>query len=453
MSDKDRDSISFCDLAGTDIETVYLVDKSGDIAPSGLNPRSASSLLSTGENILHFVDHSNCNVIEKGCYTYCQNTCFQSIRYEIEGFATDNYELKVCDANDPDDCAFFFGSRRENGNRNGNRDPRTFIAHVPSGRHYKATFLTNTGRTYTPTDLRIFYEESRCPDSPGQPFITLDGFTNPPSPAPTHAHDSSRGTSYGSTSGPIQIRDYSMFEKSCFPGFSAIDVAGKGLIRMDELSIGDRVLSRFGSYSTVISFAHSNPIALTSYLRIQASSIILHVSPDHFVLSNNLIIAAKDVRVGDYLTGEYGDRYFVERISTVELKGAYAPITTSGDLVVDGAAVSNYVNVLDTVPAWIQARFSHASYAFLRLRCLHGSCPEDTYNSNGIELSLARWIPLQRLLSASGSSVLQMGTVVLFSPIVVWMSAVERTYDMFPLVILLWAVLACQRKRCKQTMF
>jgi hypothetical protein len=171
---KDK-TVSFCDLATTDIQTVYLVDKDGDFAPSGVSPASASSLLSIGPNIQKFVDPSKCSTVDSGCYTYCRDTCFQSIRYEMEGPTTANFAMKVCDVSKPSKCALFFGSRRENGNANANKDPRTFIAHVPAGGTYQAVFLTNTGAVYKPKILQITNEESLCPNFPDPPSIKLIG--------------------------------------------------------------------------------------------------------------------------------------------------------------------------------------------------------------------------------------------------------------------------------------
>lgn len=93
----------------------------------------------------------------------------------MEGPTTANVAMKVCDVSKPSKCALFFGSRRENGNANADRDPRTFIAHVPAGGTYQAVFLTNTGAVYRPKSLQIFYEESLCPNFPDVPSIKLIG--------------------------------------------------------------------------------------------------------------------------------------------------------------------------------------------------------------------------------------------------------------------------------------
>jgi hypothetical protein len=184
MSDEDKTSVSFCDLVGTDIETVYLVDLDGSLSPPGVDSTTASVLLSNGRNIQKFVDPSKCAEVTNGCYTYCKDTCFRSIRYEIEGPETEGYELKICDAKISQDCAFFYGSRRVNGNRNGHLDPRTFIAHVPVGRNYEGTFVSNTGAVYRPTDLKITVEDNLCPIELGQSSINIPGFSHPPAKSP-----------------------------------------------------------------------------------------------------------------------------------------------------------------------------------------------------------------------------------------------------------------------------
>ena len=168
--------VNFCDLVENDIDTVYLTDRDGSL---GLVP-TTSTLMSLGERMEAFVDQSKCTRYEDKCFQYCENTCFRSMRYEIEGRHTEKFILRVCSTKDKDNCAMFKDSRRFDPNPRAADEPRTFIAHVPVGGTYEGTFFTNTGNVYTPTNLKVYQEDSHCPFTMGVFDITIDGFTDPP---------------------------------------------------------------------------------------------------------------------------------------------------------------------------------------------------------------------------------------------------------------------------------
>jgi hypothetical protein len=161
--------IDFCLAEDAGIDTVHWVDYDGSFRPPNTaQPTEASTVLSNGPDIMRFVDRTKCTVNTNGCYSYCRNTCFRSVRYEIKGTSMDGYLLKACRKNDSLNCSIFQGSRR------GPTDPRTFLAHLPVGNSYNLVFLDKSGREVTTTsELKEIPVASLCPASSGTFVVDL----------------------------------------------------------------------------------------------------------------------------------------------------------------------------------------------------------------------------------------------------------------------------------------
>jgi len=161
--DAGSDSVSFCDAERDGIDSAYIIDLDGSLRPSAMSTTSISTLISNGAKMQNFVDPEKCIEVSEGCLKYCRDTCFRSVRYEVEPDGTEEYKLKVCKDTDSSDCSQFEWGRRENGNPGGNLEPRTFIAHVPVGYAYNAVFLDDDDEEVMPSSVLEKYEESLCP--------------------------------------------------------------------------------------------------------------------------------------------------------------------------------------------------------------------------------------------------------------------------------------------------
>lgn len=153
--------ISFCtaDEATEPIHSVYIVDQDGSLAPSSSQPSGASTLVSNRQTMLAFVDASKCILFSEGCFQYCEDICFQSVRYEVDPSGTENYQLKVCERGNPTNCIFMSGSLRDDGRYSDK--PRNFLAHLPPG-EYDAVFLDGNGDETWPSYVRQQEEEKLC---------------------------------------------------------------------------------------------------------------------------------------------------------------------------------------------------------------------------------------------------------------------------------------------------
>ncbi len=152
--------------------------------------------------------------------------------------------------------------------------------------------------------------------------------------------------------------------EECFPGFCKMYTKEQGMVRMDCLQVGDRVLTTTKkgslSFGNVFCFSHAEQHAVTSFLQITTFlGKTVTLSPNHLLPVNitDALRAAKDVSVGDHVfvckesAEEALVRDEVVSVSMVIAEGLYCPHTSSGCLVVDDVLVSCYTTVL---PPWAQ---------------------------------------------------------------------------------------------------
>ena len=162
-------------------------------------------------------------------------------------------------------------------------------------------------------------------------------------------------------------------EPACFPGNASVMLRGGERVRMDELEIGDYVLSIHPTtgkpvYSRVYLWAHRDTHITATFLHITHPHGHLHISANHLILNGDQRrpVPADQLRVGDsihflspclsqqqqqQLDGkdeeERGDSHTlisvpVLHVHTCTQVGYYAPFTNNGLIVVDGIATSVY---------------------------------------------------------------------------------------------------------------
>jgi len=195
--------------------------------------------------------------------------------------------------------------------------------------------------------------------------------------------------------------DFGAFPDLCFSGKNTVEVIGQGMVPMDTLKIGDSVRVMGGSFAKVYSFGHYNNFQKSDYLQIQTTEgNTLEITPKHMVFVNSAgttkSIPAASIKVGDTLATNKDTTAKVSKIGTVQRKGAYAPFTMSGDIVVSGIASSNYISIMPeeelSLPVsmqWIAHTFN-APHRFVCTAIDFGICENETYTQEG----LSTWIAL-----------------------------------------------------------
>lgn len=177
----------------------------------------------------------------------------------------------------------------------------------------------------------------------------------------------------------------------CFSEVATTQVFGKGPVEMRDLQVGDRVFTG-EDYHTVYAFGHLDKAAKAEFLQIHTDKdSTLEVTVNHLVYvdGRSAPVRADSIKVGDFLQGAA-----VTKIGAVERNGLYAPLTTDGNLVVDGVKASSYIS-LDQIEdhaflgKHIQT-FSHFGISPFRLMCT-GFSPNmcQDYNEDGIPRALA----------------------------------------------------------------
>ena len=143
----------------------------------------------------------------------------------------------------------------------------------------------------------------------------------------------------------------------CYPGSAFIYNSNSQARRIESLQVGDEVLviTKNGIQSDpVITFIHRQPEIVERFLKIVTKKEkILLITADHLlfveVTGQATAIPARDVKIGDtvYVRGSHGsEKDLVQSISTVYEKGAYAPVTLSGTILVNDVHTSCYFDVL-----------------------------------------------------------------------------------------------------------
>lgn len=142
----------------------------------------------------------------------------------------------------------------------------------------------------------------------------------------------------------------------CFPSRATVQLKNGQRITMEKLNVGDEVKtldSNGGTkYSEVIAFLHRVPTEPSLFLRfdlqggrqVMLTSEHLIYTVDRDGLSRSAVFA-RHVAVGDKLVTSGDMVTSVLNIAIVEGVGLYAPLTTEGTLLVDGALASCYAHV------------------------------------------------------------------------------------------------------------
>ena len=150
-------SINMCVVNQVEYDLVYIIDLDGSFRPNKVVAPKVSTLVAS-DNQMHlaFVDPLKCAANTVGCYSYCHDICFRSMRYYVEGPGQASYKLKVCSSSDPSRCSLFKGGRRYN------VGPHEFTAHLPAGQLYDAVFVDGLGNEITPTKVEEVVEKTFC---------------------------------------------------------------------------------------------------------------------------------------------------------------------------------------------------------------------------------------------------------------------------------------------------
>lgn len=142
-------------------------------------------------------------------------------------------------------------------------------------------------------------------------------------------------------------------ESACFPGSATVRVEGRGVVRMNELRIGDRVFAGMDEngeelFSDVFFFSHRDQSKWSQFVRIHtAAGPLLDISSGHYLHVNRGMMAAKGVRVGDFVESPGNGLVNVVAVEFVWQRGLYNPQTADGNIVVNDIRTSTFTTAVD----------------------------------------------------------------------------------------------------------
>jgi Hint module len=168
----------------------------------------------------------------------------------------------------------------------------------------------------------------------------------------------------------------------CFSGLNTVEVEGTGEVAIHQVKVGDFVKAGNNDFTQVYGFGHIDHALEADFIQIVLAdnSPSIEMTSRHlvYVKRNNHLYSmpASDIVVGDELSGKR-----VQAMRTVTRRGVYAPLTQSGDILVNGVRASNYVDVLDVSLVWDQHVYAHAFFFPQRLFCRFflGTCKKEMY--------------------------------------------------------------------------
>ena len=148
---------------------------------------------------------------------------------------------------------------------------------------------------------------------------------------------------------------------ACFPASAEVTLENGAIKRMDEIEIGDKVLTENGIYSEVFMFTHRDKRTTSEFVEIQIESgRKLELTEGHYLYVGKQLKSAESVRIDDMLSLSNGTTEKVQRIRKVLNVGLYNPQTSHGNIAVNGVVTSTYTKS-------IHPRTAHSLLSPLRL--------------------------------------------------------------------------------------
>lgn len=124
---------------------------------------------------------------------------------------------------------------------------------------------------------------------------------------------------------------------ACFPASARVLRSDGRFIMMRDLRVGDEVEVAPGVFSPVLMFSHADPGVVTRMIVLESASGKLIASRSHYVLSDGELVAAGNIKVGDFIAVKRWDGLVHERVLQVaeeDAIGLYNPQTKDGSILV-----------------------------------------------------------------------------------------------------------------------
>jgi hypothetical protein len=220
-----------------------------------------------------------------------------------------------------------------------------------------------------------------------------------------------------------------------------VDVLNKGLVPVSMVKIGDYVRGGNGKFTRVYSLGHIDHAIEGNFLQIYAEGTM---SPLEITSSHMLFVSGKSALASQVVVGDMLGEHRVKQISTVKRRGVYAPVTYSGDILVNGVLASCYVSLLDGVSARLQNPASHAVMSLHRMVCQFdvGVCESETY-TNGVSDWLVAVVRVVTGVNQLHGS-LQLCAYVISIPLILLVQLMENLVVYYMWVVAVFFLYCCR---------
>jgi hypothetical protein len=162
----------------------------------------------------------------------------------------------------------------------------------------------------------------------------------------------------------------------CFPGEAQVTLENNERVQLNDLKVGDSIATYGGnspSYSEVYTFIDYQKDIYLDFLELQyleesGKQGKIALSHEHLIMAKRFgeakFVQAKDVRVGDYIFKSFNGTVspvIISSIRVAKYKGALAPATMDGTVIVNDIVVSSYAAASHNV---VHAVFAPLRFAY-----------------------------------------------------------------------------------------
>ncbi len=132
----------------------------------------------------------------------------------------------------------------------------------------------------------------------------------------------------------------------CFSGSSTVIVRGKrNPVQLKDIKAGDEVLDMTLQYVKVVGWLHRDELVETNFMELHHSLGSIEITPEHLIYCHEAqdYVPAKAASIVEtvFVDGSMVPSKIITR-NIIEKTGIYAPLTSSGTLLVNGINVSCY---------------------------------------------------------------------------------------------------------------
>lgn len=146
----------------------------------------------------------------------------------------------------------------------------------------------------------------------------------------------------------------------CFPSDARVHLEDGRVKSMSELETGDRVhvANSAYAYSDVYLFTHKTTAPTTTMVQVQVANglAMIELSPGHYVpIAGNRkrLVAARTLKIGDQLSLANGTTVGITSVRAIRKQGLFNPQTLTGNIIVNGIAVTGYTDAVHPLLARI----------------------------------------------------------------------------------------------------